>query len=128
MEDFYYRKLIAYQKAKELVTIIYRILKQFPAIENHALGSQIRRAAISVPSNIAEGMGRFALKERIHFIEIAYGSLMETMCQAEIALSLGYISDNELHQIETTVLDVAKTMSGLRASLINKLNNNPERK
>lgn len=125
MDDFYYRKLIAYQKAKALVVAIYQVIRHFPASENHALTDQIRRAAISVPSNIAEGMGRFAPRERIHFLEIAYGSLMETMCQVEIALSLGYIGNEEFKEIESLVLEVAKTTSGLRTTLTNKLNNNP---
>jgi len=125
MDDFYYRKLIAYQKAKALIIVIYDMMKHFPAFEHHALSDQLRRAAISVASNIAEGMGRFAIKERIHFLEIAYGSLMETMCQTEIALSLGYINDEEFQRIENLVLEVAKTTSGLRTTLTNKLNNNP---
>ena len=85
MNDFFYRKLVVYQKAIDMVDHVYDIIDSFPAYEQNALSSQLRRAAISVPSNIAEGMGRFSLKERIHFVEISYASLMETMCQIEIA-------------------------------------------
>lgn len=77
MKDFYYRKLKVYHQSKRLVTNIYSLTKTFPLQEQYGLTNQIQRAAISIPSNIAEGMGRFSLKERIHFLEIAHGSLME---------------------------------------------------
>ncbi len=84
MEDFYYRKLKVYHLAKELVADVYSLAKSFPKTEQYGLTSQLCRAVISIPSNIAEGMGRFSKKERVHFLEVAYGSLMETMCQLEI--------------------------------------------
>ena len=70
----------------------YSLLKHFPAEEKYALGDQMRRAVISVPSNIAEGLSRTAPKEQAHFLDIAYGSFMETDCQLDISLDLGYIS------------------------------------
>lgn len=79
MEDFYYRKLKVYHLAKELVADVYSLAKSFPKTEQYGLTSQLCRAVISIPSNIAEGMGRFSKKERVHFLEVAYGSLMETM-------------------------------------------------
>lgn len=117
MIDFYYRKLDAYNLAKELVVYVYQLLHKFPAYENNALCSQLRRAAVSIPSNIAEGMGRFAVKERIHFLEIAYGSLMEVMCLLEISQTLGYISEEELSNSEKIAEKVSRVMSGLRKSL-----------
>ena len=120
MNDFYYRKLNAYQHSKELVKYVYRILKAYPAEERYTLCDQLRRAAVSVPSNIAEGMGRFSVKERIHFLEIAYGSLMEVMCQLEISLSLKYIDEYTFNEGERPVICTAKTMSGLRQSLVEK--------
>src|SRR3712207_2809721 len=77
MDYFYYKKLEVYQHSKELVTAVYQLLAHYPAIEKHSLCDQLRRAVISVPSNIAEGFGRVSSKEKIHFLEIAYGSLME---------------------------------------------------
>ena len=77
MNDFFYKKVDAYHIAKEYVIFVYSLLKKFPQYENYALCDQVRRAAISIPSNIAEGLGRMAIKERIHFIEIAFGSLAE---------------------------------------------------
>ena len=96
MEDFYYRKLNVYHLAMERVNEVYFLTKNFPKDELHGLTNQIRRAVISVPSNIAEGMGRDSIKERIHFLEIAYGSLSESMCQLEIAHALNYISTEQL--------------------------------
>lgn len=118
--DFYYRKLVAYQSSKQLVKLVYRLLRNYPIEEQYALCNQLRRAVVSVPSNIAEGMGRNAIKERIHFVEIAYGSLAETMCQMEISQELGYISTNELEEVELLVAEIGKTLSGLRNSLMNK--------
>ena len=121
MNGFYYRKLNAYNLAKKLVIFIYQLLNTFPKEEKFALCDQLRRAAISIPSKIAEGMGRNSVKERIHFIEIGYGSLMETMCQLEIALELKYISSEDFQKGEDLIKETAMTMSGLRNSLMNKV-------
>ena len=94
MDDFFYRKLKVYQQALLQVKNIYALTATFPSNEIYGLTNQIRRAAVSIPSNIAEGMGRFSIKERIHFLEIANGSITETMCQLEIANLLSYISDD----------------------------------
>ncbi len=122
MNDFYYRKLDVYHQSIKLVKNIYQLLSLFPAMERNALLNQIQRAAISIPSNIAEGMGRFSLKERIHFLEIANGSLMEVMCQLEIANQLGYISLEQMHEQELLVSEIAKMLFGLRKSLEEKNN------
>ena len=117
MVDFFYRKLKVYQRSIQLVVDVYALTTQFPSHEQFALTNQIQRAVISVPSNIAEGMGRFSIKERIHFVEIACGSLMETMCQLEIAANLGYISEE---QFETQDSNVYKMLIALRKSLEDK--------
>ena len=90
MEVFGYRKLIAYQKAKEVVKRTYKLLKKFPAEERYAMCDQLRRASVSITSNIAEGINRFSVKDKSHFIEMAYGSLMEVSSQFEIAEELNY--------------------------------------
>ena len=92
MEVFGYRKLIAYQKAKEIVKSSYKLLKKFPSGERYALCDQLRRASVSITSNIAEGVNRYSVKDKSHFIEMAYGSLMEVSSQFEIAEELGYIT------------------------------------
>jgi four helix bundle protein len=124
MEDFFYRKLLVYQHAMMLLEDVYQLTKKFPSSELHGLTNQIQRAAVSIPSNIAEGMGRFSIKDRIRFIEISNGSLMEVMCQLEIAHKLGYISDEELQIQDTKIATIAKMVLGLRKNLEEKLNSN----
>lgn len=120
MNDFYYRKLKVYQQSLCLVAEIYQLTSLFPPSERNGLTNQLQRAAISVPSNIAEGMGRFSIKERIHFIEIANGSLMEVMCQLELSLLLGYISQTQFDKQEQTISDTTKMLIGLRKTLEEK--------
>lgn len=90
-----YRKLIVWQKAMELVRVVYRISKDFPSDERYALTDQLRRSAVSIPSNIAGGCGRTSRKDYAHFLAIARGSLYETMTQLELAQDLGYIEISE---------------------------------
>ena len=123
MNDFFYRKLQVYQQALLQVKSVYEISKRFPSTEQFALTDQIRRAVISIPSNIAEGMGRFSIKERIHFIEIANGSLTEVMCQLEIAHLLAYISDEDLRIQEEALSNISRLLAGLKKSLVEKMNN-----
>ena len=88
-----YRKLIVWQKAKELVKAVYVLTRKFPTDERYELTDQIRRAVVSIPSNIAEGYGRASNADYAHFLAIARGSLYETLTQLEIAEDLGYISE-----------------------------------
>ena len=112
--DFYYRKLSVYHRSMQLVANVYQLTRQFPQEERHGLTNQIQRAAVSIPSNIAEGMGRFSNKERLHFLEIANGSLMEVMCQIEVALLLGYINQQLFDEYELYIDETAKMLIGLR--------------
>lgn len=116
MEVFSYRKLIAYQKAKEVVKRTYKLLKKFPAEERYAMCDQLRRSSVSITSNIAEGVNRFSVKDKVHFIEIAFGSLMEVSSQIEIAEELGYITAEDRLSMDDLVTEVAKLLSGLRNS------------
>ena len=86
-----FKDLIVWQKAMELVKAVYALAKTFPADERYALTDQLRRAAVSIPSNIAEGCGRSSNADYAHFLSIARGSLYETMTQLQIAVDLGYI-------------------------------------
>jgi four helix bundle protein len=124
MEDFLFQfeKLNAWHEARKLVIDVYRLLEKFPKTENYALCDQLRRAAISVPSNIAEGSGRMAIKEQTHFLEIAFGSLMEVYCQLQIAVDLSYISDEDLQNIKHRIFTTSKLISGLRTSKLAQLN------
>ena len=125
MEEFKYpfENLNAWQEARKYVVEVYRVLETFPQHERFALCDQIRRAVISVPSNIAEGSGRMSYKEKIHFLEIAYGSLMEVYCQLQLSADLGYISQEQLNALKHTSFNVSKLLSGLRKSFEQKLNN-----
>lgn len=118
MEEFTYRKLRVYQQSKKLVLVIYDLLKYFPKEENYALCDQLRRAVISISSNIAEGISRTSRKEQIHFLEISFGSLNEVMCQIEIANELGIISQENLLLVEDYYKLIAQMLSGLRRSII----------
>ena len=120
MNDFYYRKLKVYHQSKQLVAEVYRITHHFPPQEQYGLTNQIQRAVISIPSNIAGGMGRFSLKERIHFLEIAYGSLMEVMCQLEVAELLNYLSKDELEGQESKITEISKMLISLRKTIEEK--------
>ena len=89
-----YRELIVWQKAMDLVEAIYRTTARFPKEELYGLTSQIRRAAVSIPSNIAEGQARNTTRDFLHFLAIAYGSLKEVETQVLIAERLGYIDES----------------------------------
>ena len=92
---FAFEKLNAYIEARKLVITIYNEIKAFPIEERYALCDQIRRSAISVTSNIAEGTSRSTIKDKIHFVEIAFSSLMELLSQSQVALDLEYITESK---------------------------------
>ena len=108
-----FKNLIVYQRSKELVKQVYALLKQFPDDERFALCGQMRRAAISVPSNIVEGMARLSTKDQSHFLNIAYGSLMELYAQLDIAHDLGYVSEDDFAKIEVNIEEIDKMIVSL---------------
>ncbi len=118
MADFTYQfeKLDAWQESRKLVVEVYKLLRKFPQEERYALCDQLRRAVISIPSNIAEGNGRISIKEHIHFLEIAYGSLMEVYCQLQVAVDLGYITNEDFNHVKPLIFTTSKLLSGLRAA------------
>ena len=116
MEVFGYRRLIAYQKAKEVVKRTYKLLKKFLVEERYAMCDQLRRAAVSITSNIAEGVNRYSVKDKSHFIEVAFGSLMEVSSQFEIAEELGYITTEDRMSMDELVNEDACLLSGLQSS------------
>lgn len=121
MDKFTFFDLRVYKEAKLLVREVYSLLDKFPKVETFALSDQLRRAVVSVPSNIAEGSGRYSIREKIHFIEIAYGSLTETLCQLDIAHDLLYISDKEFTEEKERIEVIGKQLSGLRSSFLKQL-------
>lgn len=114
MNRYSYKNLNVYQDAKAFVVAVYKLLDTFPDTEKFALCNQIRRAAISVTSNIAEGVSRISNKEKIHFLEIAYASLMEVDSQLDVSIELGYITIEQYNIIEEFVVCVSKQLSSLR--------------
>lgn len=116
--EYSFEKLVVYKTAKQLVKSVYHLLDKFPPTEKFALCDQIRRAIISVPSNIAEQSGRTSYKERIHFLDIAYGSLMECYCQLDIALDLGYITNDDYDSVRNQFFDTSRLIIGLKKKFI----------
>ena len=108
-----FKDLIVYQKSKELVIFVYKMLDLFPETEKFALCNQMRRAVVSVPSNIAEGMGRLSDKDQAHFLNMSYGSLMEVYAQADIAHDLKYIDDEMFNQLEEQVDSISKMIQSM---------------
>lgn len=122
MEVFYFRRLDVYQNSMKLTKKIYSYLNKYPTDERFALCSQMRRAVTSIPINIAEGFGRISYKDKARFIEIAYGSLMEIVCELEISLEENYITENDFSDSEKLITTIAKQLSKLRTSVINNGN------
>ena len=112
-----YRDLLVWQKAVELAVLIYRLTEGFPTREIYGLASQIRRAGVSVPSNIAEGYGRGSRKEYLQFLSIAQGSLKELETQTILAQRLGYATVSQAERILSDSEIVGKMLGGLIRSL-----------
>lgn len=110
---YHFEKLEVWQQSRKVVVAVYKLVKSFPAEERYGLCDQLRRAAISVPSNIAEGISRIAVKETMHFLEIAFGSLMEVYCQLQIAVDLDYITEEDFEQIKPLILSTSRMLNGL---------------
>lgn len=120
---FSFEKLDVYQKARNLIKDIYLLQNDFPKEERYALGDQVRRAATSIAANLAEGSGRQSIREKVHFVEIAFGSMTEVFCELQTACDLGYIKEEQLDALRPQFTDIAKMLSGLRNTLNKKLDN-----
>ena len=118
MENFYYRRLEVYQNAKALSHEVCKLIKAFPVDERFGLCDQLRRAVMSIPINIAEGFGRFSSKEKAHFIQIAFGSINEVMCELELSFDEGYISQEQLTDMEPRIISVKKQLAKLHNSVL----------
>ena len=118
--DFSFEKLSVYQRIRLFVKDVYLVQQSFPKEEKFALCDQIRRAAISITSNLAEGSGRDSYKEKIHFINIAYGSLMEVYSQLQLSVDLGYLDKEKYLLLRQDIISISKMLSGLRSSFQKK--------
>jgi len=112
-----FRELYVWKKSMKLVTEVYRVTKDFPDTEKFGLISQIRRSAVSIPSNISEGYGRGSLKEYIRFLHISISSLFELQTQLEISLNLGFIEKNKFTTLFDSSREIERMLSGLIRSL-----------
>lgn len=113
-----YERLRVWQTARQLVKAIYELAALFPVNERYGLSDQIRRAAVSVASNLAEGSGRTSRKEKAHFCEIAYGSLMEVSCQLVLAIDLGFLTCAETCHAQALIDDLAIRLCAFRNHLL----------
>jgi four helix bundle protein len=112
-----YRELIAWQKAMDYVVLVYQATARFPKEELYGLVSQLRRSAVSVPSNIAEGQGRQSTRDLLNFLAIAYGSLNESQTQVLIAERLQYLDGEQAARLMEASHEVARLINGLCNSL-----------
>ncbi len=115
-----YKELHVWQKAYQLCLKIYAITPKFPSEERYGLTSQIKRSAVSIPSNIAEGYGRKTTIDYVRMLYISYGSVCELETQVLLAGDLGFIEKGELGPIKTTILEIERMLKALIKSLENK--------
>ena len=123
MEEFKFsfEKLEVWQNSRAFVKSVYLIINKLPNEEKFAICNQLRRASVSVSSNIAEGSSRFSPKDQFRFIEIAYGSLIETYCQLKLCIDLEYISENEMEECKKLIFQISRQLSNLNKTIQSKL-------
>lgn len=120
MRKYSYEKLEVWQLARELVKEVYSLSKSFPNEEKFGLTNQIRRASVSIASNIAESTSRMLGKDKIRFIVIAYGSLMEVSCQLTLACDLDFISLQEMNNLRSKIEELSNKLNALRKAYQSK--------
>jgi four helix bundle protein len=116
-----YRELVARQKAMDLVESVYKTTSHCPKEELYALSLQLKRASVSVASNIAEGQGRKGTREFLHHLSIAYGSLVETETQLMIGYRLHFMSESQLNSLLQQTEEVCRLINGLSNALRERL-------
>lgn len=112
-----YRDLVVWQKAMDLVEMVYRVTQPFPKEEVYGVTAQVRRAAVSVPSNIAEGQGRLSDQEFRRFLLISHGSLRELETQILISARLGYMNESSKCEVLASAAEVGRLTNGLLKTL-----------
>lgn len=117
MKVKHYQELIVWQKAMDLVQEVYRASRTFPREEIYGLTSQLRRAAVSIPSNVAEGQGRRTTADFLRHLSIAYGSLLELETQTLIATRLNYLPPGRCNDLMVMAGEVGRLLNGLMTSL-----------
>ena len=119
-----YKELQVWQKAMDLVVEIYKISKLLPKEETYGISDQIRRAAVSIPSNIAEGQSRNSAKEFIQFLSIARGSLAELETQLLICIKVNMLSEDNITEAQNIITEIGKMIKGLMNKLNSQLTTN----
>lgn len=117
-----FEKLEVWNDARNLVKMIYLHTNNFPERERFGLSSQMQRAVVSIVSNIAEGVSRNSVKEKIRFVELAYGSLMELYCQLYVSVDLDYLTPSTFTLIKAEIDKIANKANALKRSFIKQLN------
>ena len=117
----HYRELLVWQKAMDLVEAVYRATSCFPNTKIYGLTSQLRRAAVSIPSNIAEGQGRNTTRDFLHYLSVALGSLFEVETQISIAGRLDYVESEVEMKLLESAAEVGRLLNGLCNALNKKL-------
>lgn len=121
MYELGFKNLQVWIKSKQLCLFVYNLSKKFPKEEQYGLTSQIRRAVVSIPSNIAEGYAKSSYKEKLKFVEISYGSLFELITQIEITKDINYISEKEYKEFLKYFNEISKLIYGYKKSLEEKI-------
>ena len=122
MMTYGFENLEVWQNARVLSKRIYQLTSTFPKSETFGLSNQMRRAAVSVCSNIAEGSSRTSLKDQANFYQIAYSSLMEVLCQMIVSLDLSFLSHEEYMECRTGIDKISRQLSKLRSSALSRIN------
>lgn len=120
-----FRDLMVWQKSMALVTVVYRITSGFPTHEMYGLSAQLRRCAVSIPSNIAEGHGRSTTKEYLRFLRTAVGSLCELRTQVEIGRNLDYLHVEQAASLERNRVELDRMLASLIRNLKRRLTGDP---
>jgi S23 ribosomal protein len=121
MQGKNHKELLVWQKAMQLVVDIYNLIRLLPKEETYGLSDQMRRAAISIPSNIAEGNARSSQKDMVHFLYIAQGSRAELETQLELCELIGYISKDRLEPVLMQTQEIGRMLSGLIKSTLQQI-------
>ena len=118
--QFSFEKITVWVDSKELTKLIYTITKDFPNEEKFGLTSQLRRASVSIASNLAEGTSRNTNKDKAHFTTMSFSSLMEVLNQIIIARELNFIEENNYHLLRTEIEKISNKLNALRKAQLNK--------
>ncbi|MCM8536356.1 MAG: four helix bundle protein [Lentisphaeraceae bacterium] len=120
MHEFGFEKLQVWQLSRQLVKDVYSLTVSFPNEEKFGLVSQLRRAVISISSNIAEGSTRSSFKEQAHFSSLSYGSLMEVLCQLTLSVDLNYADSGSISTLRVKIEEISNKLNSLRKSQLKR--------